>query len=111
MGYLVIVGHNCNVQVDRREYAVGEPIYIVLTNLGPESLYLGSWHVVHENGNVVFRLEPAQIMIQPNTSYTVVWFQWDNEGKQVSKGKYYVVWYPRINGQLINCRSDYFEII
>lgn len=106
-----MVTPNCVIYIDRHEFATKEPIYVVFVNLGPATLYLGSWHVVDEKGNTIFSMEPPQIAIPPSTSYTIVWFQQDNEGKLVSKGKYRIIWRPKLNSQLISCYSDYFEIV
>lgn len=88
----------CSVQVDKRIFSLGEPIYIVLSNLGDRPLYIGSWGVLSSSGMVVYSTEPPQILIQPLSSTTVVWFQVDNSGALVKAGVYRIFWRPRDMG-------------
>jgi hypothetical protein len=38
------------------------------------------------------------VLIQPSSSFMVVWFQVDDSGAQVKQGKYTIVWRPRDEG-------------
>ncbi|BDR91295.1 hypothetical protein [Vulcanisaeta souniana] len=101
---------NCSVYLDRRVFSSGEPIYITLINLGNTPINIGSWQVIDANGRIVYSIEPPQIMISPSSSFVVVWFQFDNDGKPVSRGRYRVVWRPVANGNVLECLSDFFEV-
>jgi hypothetical protein len=101
---------SCSVYLDRRVFAVGEPVYITLVNLGNAPVRVGSWGVIDEVGRVIYLVEPPQIIISPNSSFVVIWFQLDNEGKQVGRGRFRVLWRPLVNGNVIECLSDVFEI-
>ncbi|MFP3305212.1 MAG: hypothetical protein RXN89_03900 [Vulcanisaeta sp.] len=102
---------SCSVYLDRRVFAVSEPIYITLVNLGSSPLYVGSWGIVDEFGKTIYLIEPPQIMINPSSSFVVVWFQFDNDGRQVGRGRFRVVWRPLIGGNVLECFSDFFEIL
>jgi len=102
---------SCSVYLDRRLFSSGEPIYITLVNLGNVPLRIGSWHVVDTDGRTIYSIEPPQILISPSSSFVVIWFQQDNEGRQVGRGRYRVVWRPVADGEVLECLSDFFEIL
>lgn len=85
----------CIVQVDRRKFKLGEVVYIMLTNVSDRTLYIGSWQVLDSSSRVVFTMEPPQVLISPSSSIMVTWFQVTNEGTQIRRGKYEVVWRPK----------------
>ncbi len=102
---------SCSVYLDRDSFLSGEPIYITLTNLGSEPLRIGSWQVIDANGRITYSVEPPQIMIAPGSSFVVVWFQVNNDGKPIGRGRYRIVWRPIINDEVIECLSGFFEIL
>ena len=102
---------SCGVYLDRDVYTSDEPIYITLVNLGDRPLRLGSWHVIDAGGRVIYSIEPPQIIIAPNSSFVVVWFQLGNDGKAVGRGRYRVVWRPVLDGENLECLSAFFEIL
>ena len=102
---------SCEVYLDRSTFSRGEPIYITLVNLGNVPLHIGSWQVIDAGGRVVYSIEPPQITIAPGSSFVVVWFQLDNEDKVVDRGRYRVVWRPMVNGNVLECFSDFFDVL
>ncbi|MFB6470196.1 MAG: hypothetical protein TU36_003025 [Vulcanisaeta sp. AZ3] len=98
----------CIIYIDRGNFTVGEPIYITLVNMSNTNLHIGSWGILDENGKAIYSIKPPQITIGPGSSLVVVWFQLDNEGKQVSKGRYRAYWKPE-DGDL-ECLSEFFDI-
>ncbi|GAB6944592.1 hypothetical protein [Vulcanisaeta sp. JCM 14467] len=102
---------SCEVYLDRNTFSRGESIYITLVNLGNAPLRIGSWQVIDVGGRVVYSIEPPQIIIAPGSSFVVVWFQLDNEGKSVDRGRYRVVWRPVVNGNVLECFSDFFDVL
>ena len=111
MGSSLITFVPCGVYLDRREFSRGEPIYITLVNLGNTPIAIGSWQVVDVSNRVVYSIEPPQITISPGSSFVVVWFQLDNDGKAVDRGRYRVVWRPVVNGNVLECLSDFFDVL
>ncbi|WP_048056810.1 hypothetical protein [Vulcanisaeta moutnovskia] len=101
---------SCSVYLDRGSFSSGEPIYITLINLGNTPVNIGSWCVVDLNGRVVYSIEPPQIIINPSSSFVVVWFQFDSDGKPVGRGRYRIVWRPVVDGNTLECFSAVFEI-
>lgn len=102
---------NCRVYVDRRIFRSGEVVYITLSNVGQETLLIGSWGILRDDGAQVYSVEPPQIQIPPSSSMLVQWFQQDNEGRQVGRGRYIVVWRPRtLSGVEYFCESQVIEI-
>ncbi|WP_084019877.1 hypothetical protein [Vulcanisaeta thermophila] len=101
----------CVVYIDKREFVIGEPVYAVLVNNGARPLHLGSWQIIDERANIIFTVEPPQLLIPPGTSYGIVWFQINDKGEQVRGGRYRIMWRPRVDSQVIECVSDYFIII
>lgn len=85
----------CIIRVDRTRFKPGEAVYITLSNVGNEALYLGTWQILDSTQRVIFSMEPPQVLIQPLSSFMVVWFQVDNEGKQVKQGRYWIIWKPK----------------
>ncbi|WP_054858066.1 hypothetical protein [Vulcanisaeta sp. JCM 16159] len=102
---------SCSVYLDRSSFSSGEPIYITFVNLGNTSVMIGSWQVIDVSGRVVYSIEPPQIVISPSSSFVVVWFQVDNDGKPVGRGRYRVVWRPMVNGNTLECSSVFFDIL
>lgn len=102
---------SCSVYLDRRVFSRSEPIYITLVNLGNIPVMIGSWQVIDVNGRVVYSIEPPQIVISPSSSFVVVWFQFDNDGKPIDRGRYRVVWRPVVNGSALECFSDFFDVL
>ena len=97
--------------MDRNTFSRGEPIYITLVNLGNAPLRIGSWQVIDAGGRVVYSIEPPQIVIAPGSSFVVVWFQLDNDGRAVDRGRYRLVWRPVVNGNVLECFSNFFDIL
>jgi hypothetical protein len=88
----------CIVHVDKGKFRVGEAVYITLVNLSSSAIYIGTWQVLDSLSRVVFTMEPPQVLIQPSSSFMVVWFQVNDSGAQVKQGKYTIVWRPRDEG-------------
>ncbi len=72
---------------------------------------IGSWQIIDANGRVIYSIEPPQITISPSSSFVVVWFQLDNDGKPIDKGRYRVVWRPMVDGSTLECFSEFFDVL